>query len=134
MSVAPKQGLISFSGGPHAPANMADSMEEVDVSGKKAGNGTFAALYWAKFPMPRFLKSLKFFRTSIASLDPETVQLLAFSILSAMFTGACGPPEKLSLALALLLNVLYRIVKLAYSSKPCAYMYLDKGDNSINQC
>ena len=33
-------------------------------------------------------------------LDPETVQLPAFSILSAMFTGACGPPEELSLALA----------------------------------
>ena len=30
-------------------------------------------------------------------LDPETVQLLAFSILSAMFTGVYGPPEKLSL-------------------------------------
>ena len=25
----------SFSGGPHAPANMADSMEEVNVGGKK---------------------------------------------------------------------------------------------------
>ena len=46
-----------------------------------------------------FYKSLKFFGNSIASLDPETVQLPAFSILSAMLTEACGPPEKLSLAL-----------------------------------
>ena len=49
---------------------------------------------------PSFRKSLKFFGTSIASLDPETVQLPAFSILSAMFTGASGPPEQLSLASA----------------------------------
>ena len=64
-----------------------------------AGNGTFAALYCAIFLTPSFRKSLKFFGTSIASLDPETVQLPVFSVLSAMFTGACGPPEKLSLAL-----------------------------------
>ena len=36
------------------------------------------------------------------------------SILSAMFTGACGPPEKLSLALAPRLYVLRMIVKHAY--------------------
>ena len=62
-----------------------------------------------------FRKSLKFFGTSIASLDPEIVQLPAFSILSAMFTGACGPPEKLRLALVPGLNVLHMIVKLSYS-------------------
>ena len=45
-----------------------------------------------------FHKSLTFFRASIASLDPETVELPPFSILSAMFTGGSGPPEKLSLA------------------------------------
>ena len=54
--------------------------------------------------MPSCCKSLKFFRTSIASLDPETVELPAFSILSAMFTGACGPPEKLSLAFCTVLE------------------------------
>ena len=59
-------------------------------------------------------KSLKFLGTSIASLDTETVQLPAFSILSAMFTGVCGPPEKLSLALVQCLNVLRMIMKLAY--------------------
>ena len=33
-------------------------------------------------------------------------RILAFSILSAIFTGACGPPEKLSLALVPCSNVL----------------------------
>ena len=61
-----------------------------------------------------FYKSLKFLETSIASLDPESVQLPAFSILSAMFTGACGPPEKLSLALVPRSCVLRMIVSLAY--------------------
>ena len=65
---------LSFSGGPHAP-NTADGMEVL------------------------FQKSLKIL--SITSLDPETVQLPASFILSAMFTGVCGPPGKLSLALVL---------------------------------
>ena len=58
---------------------MADSLEEVNVGGKNAGNGTFAALYCAIFRTPSFGKSLKFFGTSSASLNPETVQLPAFS-------------------------------------------------------
>ena len=49
---------LTFSGGPHAPVNMADSMEEVNAGG---------------YITPIFRKSLKFFGTSIASLDPETV-------------------------------------------------------------
>ena len=90
-------------------------MEEVNVGGKiNAGNGTFAALYYAMFCTPSFRKSLKFFGTSITSLDPETVELPAFYILSAMFTGACGPPEKLSLVLVPRSNVLRMIVQLAY--------------------
>ena len=97
---------LSFSGGPHAPVNRTDNMEEVNVGGKSAGNGTSAALYCAISRTPSVCKSLKFFGTSIASLDPETVQLPAFSMLSAMFTGACGPPEKLSLALGARSNVL----------------------------
>ena len=44
---------------------------------KKAGKDTFAALYCAIFRMQSFSKSLKFFRTFIASLDPQTVQLPA---------------------------------------------------------
>ena len=39
---------LSFSGGPYAPVNMADSME-VNVSGEKVGNGTFGVLYCAIF-------------------------------------------------------------------------------------
>ena len=37
-SAAPKRGTkarLSFSGGPHAPVNLADNMEEVNVGGKK---------------------------------------------------------------------------------------------------
>ena len=73
---------------------------------KNTENGMFAVLYCAIFCMPSFHNSLKFVRTSIASLDPETVQLPAFFILSIMFTGVCGPPEKLSLTLVLHLNVI----------------------------
>ena len=69
------------------------------------------------FRTTSFRKSFKFFETSIASLDPETVQLLVFSILSAMFTGACGLPENLSLTLVPYSNVLCMIVKLANTFK-----------------
>ena len=82
---------LSFSGRPHTSTNMADSME-VNVGTKNTGNGMFSVLHCAIFHMLSFHKSLKFFGTSIASLDPETVQLPAFYILSTMFTGACGPP------------------------------------------
>ena len=54
-------------------------------------------------------KSLKF-GTSIAFVDPVTVQLPPFSILSAMFTGSCGPPEKLNLPFVLRSNILRMIV------------------------
>ena len=100
---------LSFSGGPHAPVNMAESMEEVNVGGKKP----FPVLYCAIFRSLGFRKSLKLFGTSITSLDPETVQLPAFSILSAMFKGACGPPEKLSVAVVPRSNVLRMIMILA---------------------
>ena len=70
------------------------------------------------FYPPCFHKTLKFFGTSIAPFDSETVELPAFSIPSAMFTGACGPPEKLSLALVPRSNVLRMIVKLAYYKDP----------------
>ena len=66
----------------------------------------FAALYCAIFCKPSFCKSLEFFRTSIPSLDPETVKVLTFYVhaLSNMFTGVCGPPEKLRFALVPLLG------------------------------
>ena len=75
----------------------------------------FGALYCAIFRTPRFRKFLKFLGTPIASLAPETVRLPAFSILFAMFTGTCGPPEKLSLALVVLSINLRKIVKLVYT-------------------
>ena len=106
---------LTFSGRPHTPANMADSMEEVN----EGGNGIlemFALLHCAIFHTPHFCKFLKFFGTSITSLDPETVKLLAFYILSAMFTGVCGPPEKLSLTLVPCSDVLRMIVKPAYGN------------------
>ena len=72
-------------------------MEEVIFGGKKLAGWCVccAVLYCAIFNAPSFRKSLKFCETSIASLDPETVNLLMFSILSVMFTVACGLPEKL---------------------------------------
>ena len=41
---------LSFSDGPHAPVNMAESMEEVNVGGKKkAGNAVLRYISYAKF-------------------------------------------------------------------------------------
>ena len=40
---------LSFSGGPHVPVNVADSMEEVNVGVKNAGNSMFALLYIIKY-------------------------------------------------------------------------------------
>ena len=48
---------LGLSGGPHAPVNMAGIMEDVNVSGKNAGNGKFAVLYCAIFRTPSFCKS-----------------------------------------------------------------------------
>ena len=106
--LAPKRGLDFLA---RRAICCSDSMEEVNVGHRKR---TFAALFSAIFRTPSFRKSWKFFGTSFAPLDSEIVELPAFSILSAMFTGACGPPEKLSLALMQRLNLLRMIVKLAY--------------------
>ena len=100
---------LSFSGAPHA--NMADRMEEMSVE-KHAGNGTFAALDCAIFRTLNFRKSLKFFWISIVS-GSRNSPTTGISILFAMFAGACGPLEKLSLALVPRSNVLRMIVKLA---------------------
>ena len=70
------QARLSFSGGPVTPVNMADSVEEVNVGGKKTPQemARLLWLYCAIFHTPSFRKSWKFFGTSIASLDPETVK------------------------------------------------------------
>ena len=97
-----------------------DNMEEVNEGGENAGNGileTFASLYCAIFRKPGSCKSLKFLVTSITFLDPETVELLAFYVLSTMFKGVCGPPEKLSLALVQCLNVLCMIMKVVHKCR-----------------
>ena len=90
---------LSFSGGPHASVNMADSMEN-------AGSWTVSGFKEA-MAVPKNFKDLR--RTgvrNIAQYSAANVPFPAFfqttftsSILSAMFTGACGPPEKLGLAL-----------------------------------
>ena len=82
---------LCFSGGPHAPVNMADSMEVMLVGTKcRKWHICCTVLHYISY-MPSFCNSLKFLETSIALLDPETVQLPAFSILSAMFTGTMWP-------------------------------------------
>ena len=73
------------------------------------------------FCMSCFCKSLEFFGTSIPSLDPETVQLPTFSIISALFTGACAPPEKLSLTL----EHSAHLVKLAYDIEKVMWVHAD---------
>ena len=124
---------FSFSSWPHAPVNMAESMEEVNVGGGKCSKWHVCCAVLCYISYTKFRKPFEFFETSIASLDPETVQLPAFSILSAMFTGVCGPPEKLSLALVPCSNVLCMIVKLANTFKcrtsliagdSCTYMFI----------
>ena len=84
-----------FSGGPHTPVNMVDNMEEVNVGGIKRRKWHICwAVNCVIYRVPSFCKSLKFFWTSIASLDQETVQLTAFSILTAMFTGSVWPARE----------------------------------------
>ena len=81
------------------------------VSGQNTGNDTFSVLYCARFRIPSFHKSVELFGTSIASLDPETVELPAFSILSAMFYRSVWPAREAK-PLMPCLNVLHMIVKL----------------------
>ena len=69
MYVRGTKARLSFSGGPHAPVNMADSMEGVNVAGKHTHTHThthihkrrkwhrFAALYCAIFRTTSFRKS-----------------------------------------------------------------------------
>ena len=91
---------LSFSGGPHAPVNMAESMEN-------AGSWTVSGSKEA-MEVPKKFKDLRKLRVrNIAQDSGANVPFLAgffpltftSSILSAMFTGECGPPEKLSLDL-----------------------------------
>ena len=92
-----KRGIkarLSFSGGLHAPVNIADSIE-VNVGGKKRSKWHIRCAVLRSIPYAKFSQILEF----------------------AMFTGACGPPEKLSLALMPRLKILSMIVKLAHRTK-----------------
>ena len=103
---------LSFSDRPHAPVNMAGGVEEVNVCGKKCRKWHICCTVLRYILYAKFLRSLKvlwdFHRLFGSRNSPST------SILSTMLTGACGPPERLSLALPLRSNVLRMTVKLAY--------------------
>ena len=109
---------LSLSGGPHAPVNMADSMEN-------AGSWTVSGSKEA-MEVPKNFKDLrKLGVRNIAQYSAANVPFPAFfpptftsSMLSTMFTGACGPSEKVSLALAPRSHVLRMIVKFAYKWQP----------------
>ena len=73
--------------------NMAGSVEEANVGGKKRKKWHVCFVYCAVFRTPSFLGSF----SGLPSPHPETVQLLAFSILSAI--------EKLSLGLVQRSNI-----------------------------
>ena len=168
---------LSFSGGPHAPVNMADSMQNgryLDCLLLLFFCFCFFVFYlkkrWKSRRTSMICKNLAcqiqrstaqqtchflrfFFSTDIHFYFPNTIRHVyrgvwpareakprfgaalvrssrhensfpkchfwRFSppILSAMFPGTCGPPEKLSLALVQRWHVLRMIVKLAYSNQ-----------------
>ena len=85
---------LSFSGGPHAPANMADQYGRSEYRWEKcrkcySGNVCCAVLRYIPYAFPNPWSST--YGPSIASLNPETVELAEFSILSAIFTASSFP-------------------------------------------
>ena len=85
---------FSFSGGLHTPVNMADvGVSSWTVSGSKEAMEVpknlqgFAKTWHTKYSTVQHRKH------AISCIFPPT---FTSSILSAMFTGACGPPEKLN--------------------------------------
>ena len=90
------QSEASFSGRPHAPVNMVDSMEEVNVGEKKSQVCCAALRYisYAKFSQNLEvlwdLHRLSGYRNSPTTGILHTIRHVY---------SACGPPEKLSLAL-----------------------------------
>ena len=71
------------------------------------------ALYSVRPVFPNAWRSLGF--PSPLWIQKQTTYRHIFSILSAMCTGACGPPEKLSLALVARSHFLRMIVRITYS-------------------
>ena len=109
------EGLASLAGHTLLTVNMAGSVQEVNVGGKKpAVNYTFTALYWAVFIRQVFANPWSSSGLSSPLRILKQSNYWHSSILSAMFTGACGSPEKPSLALVSRSCVLRTNVKLAY--------------------
>ena len=106
-----------------ASVNMAEGMEN---AGSRTVSGSKEAM-----AVPKNFKDLrKRFVRNIAQYNAANVPRIPFpagvflptftsSILSAMFTGMCDPPEKLSLALMPRSFVLRMIVQLAYRELIC---------------
>ena len=102
---------LSFSGGPHTSVNMAKSMEN-------AGSWTLSG---SKEAM-KVLKNFKIATTCCSEVQRSkraisyvfSPMTFTSSILCSMFTGACGPTEKLSRTLVPRLCILHMIVKLIY--------------------
>ena len=94
---------LSFSAGPHAPVNMADSMESAGSPKELQG---FAQAWHTKYSIVQHSKR------AISCICPPT---FTSSMLSTAFTAVCGPPEKLSPRFCcVLIYVLRMIVKQAY--------------------
>ena len=64
-----------LSAGAQAPANVTESMEEMNVCGEKRRKWHSRNVCCA---VPRYISYTKYSQKSIVSLDPETVQLPAF--------------------------------------------------------
>ena len=104
---------LSFSSGTHAAVNMADSVEN-------AGSWTVCGSKEA-MEVPNVKDLQKLGVQNIVQYSTANVCFLCFlpptftsSTLSAMFIGACGLPEKLSLTLVPCLYILHMIVKFTY--------------------
>ena len=99
---------LSFSGGPHAPVNMADSMEEVNVRGERHVFCIVvrSTLYFVCYI---FRKISKFFGISIASLSNYWHSPYIRHVYRRVW-----PVREASLALVPRSYVLRMIMKLAY--------------------
>ena len=87
---------LCFSGRPHAPVNMADSMEEVNVGEKKSQICCAALRYISYAKFSQNLEVLWDFHRLFGSRNSPTTGIL--HTIRHVYR-ACGPPEKLSLAL-----------------------------------
>ena len=100
------KGTLSFSGGPHTPVNMADSMEEVNVGVKNAAHLLCCtALYFVR-------QVLWDFHRLFGSGNSPTTSIL--HTICHVYRSMWPAREDKPCWLALHSNVLCTIVKLAY--------------------